>query len=218
MSQIRVFWQALLVTVFIFAAGIVVGIILENMRLGKVQGLYEQSEIDLLDIKLQSEIYSSGKFNCSVAIKENLDFAERVYEEAKILDRYEQASRLTEKLAIEHKKYDILRAVLFLNSLKIKKQCNSSYHNVVYFYSYSDPRLEIKARQNVFSKLLKELKEKRGEDILLIPMAGNNNVISIKIILSNYKIKEEDLPVILIDEKIKVTELETLEELEKRLK
>jgi len=93
-SQKHVFWQALLITILIFSIGIVLGIVLENWRTSKISTLAENSQLDFLDIKLQSEIYSSDEFNCQVAVNENFKFAEQIYEEAKILDRYESASRL----------------------------------------------------------------------------------------------------------------------------
>jgi hypothetical protein len=217
-SQKHVFWQAFFVTLLIFAVGVFFGILLENSRTGKVDELYQKSEIDLLDIKLQTEIYFSGDFNCGAAIRENFNFAERIFSEASLMERFESASNLKEDLRLRHKKYDILRANLFLNSVKIKEKCNSSYSNVVYIYKYNNQTLDTKARQNVFSKLLKELKDRKGNQILLIPMAGDNDVVSIDLILDKFNVAKEELPVILIDEKIKITELETIEELEKYFK
>jgi len=212
-SQKHAFWQALVATLFIFGIGIFVGVLLENSRIGKISEIFYESEINLLDIRLQNEIYSKGNFNCKLAIQENTKFADKIYEEGKILDEYEKASRLNpEKLAIEHKKFDILRAMLLLNSLEIKENCNNSYHNVIYFYQYNNPRLDLKSKQNVFSRLLGELKQKYGEKIFLIPMAADNDISSINILLDRYEIGLEDLPVILIDEKIKITELQSVEE------
>ncbi|MAG02559.1 hypothetical protein CMI42_04435 [Candidatus Pacearchaeota archaeon] len=212
-SQKHVFWQALLVTILIFSIGIISGIIIENWRTNKISDLYQQSELNLLDIKLQSEIYSLGSFNCDEAVRENIEFADKIFEEAKILDRYEKASRLTDSLLVEHKKYDLLRTTLLLNSIKIKETCNNNYYEVVYFYDYNDPSLDIKAKQKVFSRLLNELKSRKGSEILLIPIAGDNEISSINLLLNQFNVKESELPVILIDRKTKVTELQTIEDL-----
>ena len=218
-SQKHVFWQALIVTILIFGVGVFIGVILENWRTNKISSLYEKSELDLLDVKLQTEIYSLGKFNCDEAVRENIDFADKIFEEAKILERYEKANRLTDKnLAIQHKKYDLLRIMLFLNSIKIKEKCSNSYYEVVYFYDLNDPNYDIKAKQNVFSKLLSELKEIKGKEILLIPIAGDNEISAVRIILEKYEISEKELPIILIDRKIKITQVQTLEELIKYFK
>jgi len=215
-SQKNVFWEALLVTLFIFGIGVLLGVILENWRTSEISDLYQRSEVELLDIRLQNEIYSKGEFNCEFAIQENLKFADQIYEEAKILEKYENARRLTKNLIIQHKKYDLLRAMLFMNSIEIRQNCNFSYHNVVYFYlaEYDNPRLDLKAKQQTFSKLLSELKQKQGENVLLIPIAANKDVSSINILLNQYNISREDLPLILIDEEIKITELQNVEGLE----
>ena len=212
-SQKHVFWQALLITLLIFSLGIIAGVFLESWRSSKVESLFQQSEIDLLDIRLQSEIFSTGKFNCQEAIKENIRFADRIYEEASLLENYEKASRISEELKLSHKKYDILRTILFLNSIKIKEKCNSSYQNVVYFYRLNNLDIDTKSKEDVFSRLLKDLKDQKRDEIILIPIAADNNISSVNLILSNYNISQKDLPLILIDGKIKIKELKNINDL-----
>jgi len=217
-SQKHVFWEAFLVAILIFGIGIFLGVVLENWRTGKIEYLYQQSEVKLLDIRTQSEIYSSTELNCKTAIEENLKFADRIYEEAKALQRYEEAGKLTESLKLEHEKYDVLRALLWANSINVKKKCRADYHNVVYIYKYNDLSINEKQEQTVFSSILSELKQKKGAEIVLIPMAGDNNLASVSLMMSLYNVTESELPIILINEKIKITELKTVEEIEKLLK
>jgi len=217
-SNKNVFWEALLVTIIVFALGVMAGFVLENWRTSKIDYLYQNSEINLLDIKVQNEVYATGSFDCESAFDENIAFADRIYEEARVLEKYQKASLLTEDLIISHKKYDLLRTLLFLNSLKIKEKCNSSYFDVVYFYKFKDTNPEIIAKESVFSKLLGELKEKRGDEVLLIPIAVDNDVSSVKLLLNRYNISEDELPIILINEKIKIDEIQTIEDLEKYFK
>lgn len=217
-SQKHAFWEALLVTILIFGIGVFLGIVLENWRTGRIEYLYQESEVKLLDIRTQSEIYSSREFDCKTAVKENIEFADRIFKEAELLSRYEGAGRLTESLKLQHKKYDILRALLWLNSIKIKKNCNAFYSNVVYVYDYNDLNIDTKAKQAVFSNILTELKEKRGNEVMLIPMAGDNDLYSINLLMNLYNITESELPIILIDERIKITELQNVEDIEKLIK
>jgi len=217
-SQKHVFWEALLVTILIFGIGVFIGVVLENWRAGKIEYSYQQSEIRLMDIKAQGEIYSLGNFDCKTTIQENLNFADSIYKEAELLSRYEGAERLTESLKLEHQKYDILRALLWTNSIKIKKQCNASYYNLVYLYEYKDPSIDTVAKQSVFSRILFELKQMKSDKIMLIPIAGDNELSSVSLLMSMYNVTESELPVILIDEKIKITELQKVEEIEKLLK
>ena len=212
-SQKNAFWHALIITIIIFALGIYIGIVIENLRTEKIDRLYQNSEIDLLDIRLQSEIYSSGNFNCNLAITENIKFTNRVYGEAKKLGKYEKASRITDSIKLQHKKYDLLRFIILLNSIKIKEKCANSYYEVVYFYDYDNPSIEKKAKQEVFSKLLIQLKNKMNNEVLLIPISGDANLGSLKLFLEEHKIAEENLPVILIDRKIKVDKIQNIDDL-----
>ena len=54
------------------------------------------------------------------------------------------------------------------------------------------------------------LKENRGSDVLLIPIAGDIDFSSINLLIKEYNITQ--LPTILIDDKIKITEIKTAEE------
>ena len=212
-SQKHVFWQALLITILIFSLGLIAGFVLENWRTGKIDFFFKKSEVDLLDARIQNEIYSQGKFDCDKAIEENIKFADRIYEEAKLLDRYETASELTNKIQLEHKKYDLLRALLFLNSIQIKEKCNATYYEVVYFYNFDEPDFNKKAKQNVFSAQLRELKELKGKDVLLIPIASNINASSIALLMDKYNLSQEETPIILINRDIKIKEIQNLEDL-----
>jgi len=216
-SQKHVFWQALIVTVLLFGAGIFMGIILENWRVNRVDYLYRQSEILLLDLRAHGEIAGSTYIDCETSIAQNLVFADRVFSEAETLAKYEGAERLSGELELEHKKYDVLRALLWSRSIELRKKCKADFHNVVYIYDYDEPTLEIVAKQGVFSRILSELKEKRGGDIVLIPMAGDNNLSSVSLMMELYNVSEEELPVILIDEGVKITELQSSEEIEEFL-
>ena len=214
-SQKSVFWQALLVTLLLFGVGIVVGIILENWRTSQIDQLLQQSNLDMADIKLQTDIYSSTDFNCGSAISENFRFAERIYSEAQLLDRYDSASTLTTDLQTRHYSYDLLRANLLLNSMVIREHCNNSYYEVVYFYRYNNQSLDTKAKQNTFSKLLFELKTREGSRVLLIPLAGDSDLASINILMDKYNIVDDELPVIVINGKKKITQLENIDDLMK---
>lgn len=215
-SQKHVFWQALILTLFIFALGIGLGFMIENYRTGKIDKLYIYSEVELLDVKIQSEIFNTGLVNCKDAIEKNTKFADKVYDEAKLLERYENAQRLSESLILQHQKYDLLRTMVWINSIRIKEKCNASYHNVVYFYQYNNPSIEKKAEQDTFSKVLEEVKIKEQSNILLLPIAGDLGSISIEALKKQYGIS--NLPTVLIDEKIRITELASLEQIEKLIK
>jgi len=214
-SQKHVFWQALILALIIFGSGIFVGFILEGIRVAEVSKLYTDSEIYLLDIKIQSELYKTGDVGCEIAIQENINFANKVFEQARILDKYEKSSRITESIKVQHKKYDLLRTLFWINSIEIKKRCNAEYHNIVYFYNYNDPGVQEKALQDVYSNLLEEVKNKHGDSVMLIPIAVDNGLSSVDILVKKYNIKK--FPSIMIDENIVFTEFKGMEDIEQYL-
>ncbi len=211
----HVFWQAFVAAVIVFVFGIWMGFLLENYRTSQAGIAYSRSEVDLTDVRLQSEIYRHQEIDCSTSVRENVLFADRIYEEAKTLDQQKQANQLTDDIVYQHKKYDLLRTIFWLNSISIRNACNSSYHTIVYFYQYQNPDLDKKAEQGVVSNVLKDLKEKYGNQVLLIPLAADNNLTSITLLRSYYHINT--LPTVLIDEKVAVEGLVTLDDLEKKM-
>jgi hypothetical protein len=210
-SQKHVFWNALLLAVFIFASGIALGFWFEGLRNAEINELFIKSDIDLLDARIVSELLSD-EVACESAVQENIDFGNRIYREAQILNRYETAERISERVKIQHYKYDLLRTLFWINSINIKKKCDADFHTVVYLYDYIDAEIETKAKQAVFSNVLGELKKKRGDEIMLIPIAGDTEFSSIDVLKKTYHV--EELPVILIDEKKQITEISSVEQIE----
>jgi len=214
-SQKYIFLQALVITFVIFNIGIFFGYKLESSRIDKINEWYLESEVELLDQRIQKDAFEFIDLDCELMVEENINFADRIYEKALIIDRYEKANRINNDIILQHKRYDLLRTLFWINSMNIKEKCGSDYHNLVYFYKYNDPSLEQKAKQSFFSNLLYQIKEEKGNKIMLIPIAADNDLASINLILKKYEINE--LPVILIDEEIKITDINNIEDIEKYL-
>ncbi len=218
MSQKYTFLWALIVTLVVFNIGIFFGYQLEKSRINKVNELYAETDLNLLDQRIQTDAFDSIGLNCSLAIEENIKFADKIYEDALKIQKYENANQISSSLVSEHKKYDLLRTLFWINSIKIKQKCNSNYHNVVYLYKYNNPNLEQVAKQRTFSNLLAELKQEKGDKMMLIPIAGDNSLPSISLLMEKYGVKVDELPVILIDEKTKITDLSSKSDIEIYLK
>ena len=212
----QVFWEALIIALFIFGLGIFLGYLMEANRIGTVANAYESSEINLLDIQAQSELFSLDNLSCVSSINETINFANRIYDEAKTLEKYEGANKLGQGIVEQHKKYDVLRVLLFSNALKIKERCNQTINTVVYFYDYQSQDVNVNALQNVFSKKLLEVRIDKGDNVILIPIAGNINSNSIGYLRQIYNITS--LPAILINENTKIETIEQLKDIEKYLK
>lgn len=214
-SRKHVFWEALIVTIFIFGTGILLGIFIEGERVDEISDFYLVSEINLLDVKIQTELLNSEFLDCQESVRKNIEFADKVYEDAKILDDYEEANILKDSLVNHHKRYDLLRTLLWLNSIKIKEKCGEDIlHTVVYLYDYQTEELEQKSKQIVFANFLADLKKEKQDQFILIPIARNLDISSLELLTKNYNINQTS---ILVDESVIITDLDKLDTIEKLL-
>jgi len=214
-NQKYIFLYALLLTIVVFNLGIFMGYMLESSRASKINAFYLDAEIEILDQMTQKGALEVFDLNCDLLVEENIKFGDKIFQEALQIQKYEEANRISDEIAFQHKRFDVLRALFWINSITIRQKCNSQYHNIVYFYKYNEPSLEQESKQRFFSNLLKEIKDKKGNDVMLIPIAADNNISSINLLVEKYEVNE--LPAILIDEKVKITDIESMEELEKYL-
>jgi hypothetical protein len=153
--------------------------------------------------------------DCNMLVEENIKFGDKIFSEALIIQQYEEANKINEEIAFQHKRFDLLRTLFWMNSIKIKQKCSSSYNNVVYFYKYNNPSLAQDSKQKFFSNLLSQLKNKVGDKIMLIPIASDNDIPSINLLTRKYNIGE--LPTILINENTKITNISSVSDIEKYL-
>lgn len=212
-SQKHVFWEALLVTILVFSIGIFLGMMLEGNRLNKINEYYAQSEISLMDMLVFQEIVKSNDTSCNVLIESSIDFADRIYNEAMFLSRYND-QQLTGSTELAQKRYALLRTLLWMNVIRTQEHCENEFNSVIYLYDQKETDLTKKAEQQVWSKILRDLKEDLGEDIILIPIAVNEEFISLNSIIKEHDIKE--LPAVIINDAV-ITEIISKDELKKYL-
>ncbi|MFA5992657.1 MAG: hypothetical protein WC796_03055 [Candidatus Pacearchaeota archaeon] len=216
MTTKSAFWQALVITVIIFVIGFIFGYFIEVNRSNNTQSNLLSSQVNLLDEQLRTNVITNFNVSCNESITSTFNFANKIYSEAILLEKYDSSTKFTDNLFILHKQYDILRMMLWLESKELKKQCSSNFHTVVYIYEYNTEDVLISAKQAYFSRLTYDLRNNHPDEILLIPIAGNTGVESINLTLKSYNIKQ--LPVIIIDEKkIVSSDSVTLDALEKEI-
>jgi hypothetical protein len=214
-SRKHVFWEALFLTVVVFFFGMLIGVAFENSQLQKINEYYMQSEISLIDILAMNSITDVKNIDCEFLIESNLNFADKIYEEAVLLENYENAKKLTNGIELAHKKYDLLRVFLWVDSMKILEKCGRSFSSVVYLYDAEPENLELKANQGVWSKILLDLKQLKEDEIVLIPIGVDGELESVNLMIKRFGI--EELPVVVINNKYVITELSSVEDLEKYL-
>ena len=156
-SKKHVFWEAFIITIVIFLAGIFLGMLVETNNSNKISNLYLQSEISFADTVASSGLIENSDFDCNIIKQNNIDFANRIYAEAKLLEEYEASGKLTEGMKLLHKKYDLLRTLVWTSNQKSLERCNN-YNLIVYLYEYESEDIAKKATQNVWSKIILDVK------------------------------------------------------------
>jgi len=95
-NQKRVFWEALLVTFVVFIFGILLGISYESIRVSDINDYYAKSEISLMDILAFNNLVDLENARCKDLIDSNIEFADRIYEEAILLEDLENLGKVTD--------------------------------------------------------------------------------------------------------------------------
>ena len=209
----HVFWQALVFAIIVFGVGVVLGFFLEDSRINSVQEILLNAELNLLDEQLRNEAIDNFDIGCSEAIGSVYKFADRIFEEAVKLEEYDSASKFQDTLKTLHKKYDLLRMMVWTDAVRLKDRCDADFHTVVYIYEYGIDEVNKRAVQISLGKVLIDLKTNHGEKVLLIPIAGNFDLESINLVKDKFGI--EELPVVIVDETEIIKGIISVSELEK---
>jgi len=206
------FWKALVLTIVVFLLGVLLGFALERNRISEIEKEFQRIDLQWNDAKLQTLYYQNlePRF-CESAINENLEFANKVYEEGLKIEEYDKANFLTNDIELEKKKYALLKAEFWINSIVLRQRCGADYLNLVYFFA-DNPDLETRAEQNAQSEILKDLKEKYGKGLMLIPLPIDMDISMINIMRNTYNI--DSTPTILINENIKLQGLQDFDSLD----
>lgn len=212
-SQKSVFWKGAIITFVIFITGILLGMYIEEDRSKGIIDHYEELEFSWYDSKLRTSFYQLlGQDLCENAISDNLEFSDKIYEEGKRIQLVEEANKFDEKLRKEKRQYALLKTEFWLNAILLKENCNADYHNIIYFYKDNPDSDFEEQQQKVQSKILGDLKEKYGADLMLIPLPINLDVSVIGVFVDTYGI--EETPAILIDEEVVLSGLTPIEDIE----
>ena len=215
-SSKHAFWEALILTVAIFALGIFLGIAYENSNASKINSFYTTSEISLIDSLALNNVFQTNTVSCGILINSSINFADQIYQQAFTLEQYESAGQLTDSLKIAHTRYDLLRTLLWADVMQIPQKCKTNISTVVYLYQYQTQNLNQKAQQSVWSQTLFSLKQQQGNRIILIPIAVDSNLTSLDTLISQFNITK--YPAVIIDEKKVIYNVTTVSDLDQYLK
>jgi uncharacterized protein YebE (UPF0316 family) len=207
------FWQALVFAVVVFSVGMIFGFFLETSRADRINANLINSELNILDDQLRNEIVRDRNVRCDLALESTFQFADKIYNEAVQLERYDSSSKFVGTLTLLHKRYDLLRAVLWMGAVDLKERCDGDFHTVVYLYNYNVQDVEINSKQRFYSGMLLDLKYKYPDQILLIPIAANMDLSSVALLADTYGVTQ--FPSIIVDEERIISDIITFEEFEK---
>jgi len=212
----KVFLKTFALTVLVFIIGFYAGILFDNLRLEEIKS--RLTEIDNLwnDVRLlqsfTQRMIDNKSLDCSILLRENLIAGDKIYQEGQKVEEYEKANRFTPTIFVEKERYALLDLQFWLNSIDMKRICNASYSTVIYFYSQYNKTTE----QGFQDRVLLDLKEKCGPQIIYITFPSDMGITTLNVIRDIYNI--EKLPAIMINESIVLYSPKSMRELEKYVK
>ncbi len=213
--MVSVFTKAFLLTVVVFAAGLLVGIWLDSSRVQDLRDIFEKRDFAFNDARLQNLFYqtfSGDSEFCDAAARSNIDFSNKIYNDGLELEKVEKVNRFAPQLIQEKKRYALLQLQFWLNSVYLKQKCGKNYTTLLYFYSQYDESMA--SDQNVQSRVILDLINKCGpEKLLSAPLPIDLDIGMINLLKEKYGITKA--PAILVNEKVLREGLQSKEDLEK---
>jgi hypothetical protein len=195
------FLEALAITIILFIVGFLLGLSLEMTRNAQLNEYYNSTQSELSVLELQLRTPGLEDINCSKLIAQNFELGDKIYQQALIFQDYETAAIFTKsELIEEHRKFDILRTMYWINSINIKKICgNDSFKTIVYLYDYPATKIEDISKQRVMEKISQEIRDST-QDSILIPIAKNLNITELNELIKQYPKRNESV-LLIINEK-----------------
>ena len=215
-SKKHVFWQAFFITALFFILGLVLGVYMEQLRADATNVNFYNSEVSLYDSFALGQVLQTSNASCAIMKEDITKFADQIYTEAQQLEQYDESNKLTESVKIIHRKYDLLRTLLWINIMNVEeKNPNCHINTVVYLYIYDTPDVSIKAQQTAMSRVLQQMKSEEGDNVVLLPIATDQKVDSLDFLLQKYNVTQS--PAIVINQKYILYQIDTAAEIENYL-
>jgi len=183
----KVFIQTLIISLFIFSTGFYLGDYIESQRADYIQDLSFKAETNRLDLNTQISMFN--KLNCDTIRSETIKLADDTYFDAIELENMEESEVYNDKLYEIHRKYDLTRTIIW-KITDDQSHCFKDYNIIVYLYKYLDPSYENEVKQDYFASLTSEIKSNNNNTIL-IPIAYDTDINSLKLMLAILEIDEE---------------------------
>src|SRR3989338_2762619 len=129
------YFVAFILTIVVFAAGVVVGIILESARLADAEQITLEEKVNLRSLQLQQNYIESGIADCNALnqiLEVNINELTRKME---IVNEYEQNAVFNEeKFQLQLRDYFLTEVQFLLVSQEIDQKCTKDNIKILYFY------------------------------------------------------------------------------------
>jgi len=182
------FWKAFIFSTIIFIFGLNMGSFIENSTLDKLEKNVINSEVELYDSNIRSNVLEYYNISCEKSIENTFEIADKIYEEVKLLEDLDKSSTIVEGFDEVHKRYDLLRTQLWLDATNLKTNCEDNFNLIVYIYEYNSKKPQAISLQNLYESITSEIKSDYDSEVLLIPIANNMDLNSLELLLENYNI------------------------------
>ncbi len=182
------FWKAFIFSTIIFIFGLNMGSFIENSTLDKLEKNVINSEVELYDSNIRSNVLEYYNISCEKSIENTFEIADKIYEEVKLLEDLDKSSTIVEGFDEVHKRYDLLRTQLWLDSTNLKNNCQDNFNLIVYIYEYNSKKPQVISIQNLYESITSEIKLDYDSEVLLIPIANNMELNSLELLLENYDV------------------------------
>ncbi len=216
-DQMNMHIKPMILAIFIFSIGIMIGIAIDNYRVSQVRKSISESEIRWNDARLFSlHLEKLGNSYCNLAFDENLNYNGEIYKYGRGIEKTIDASRFTPELDQEWRRYVLLQVQFWFNSIDLKEKCGFDYHNVVYISRKKNSTNTEEINNKLQSSILLDLKEKCGKKMMLIPLTADIDLMVMDSTIKQFSITE--YPTVIIDEKYVLQGVTAKEDLERIVK
>jgi hypothetical protein len=200
-TRFRIFLESAIIAMLILIIGFSFGLYVESKRNEGIIESYKDYEIEALDLKLQNYYYQiMDSSSCQRAIEQNFEFADDIYLSGLELEKFEESNQITDELLREKRRYSLLKTELWLNTLLLKKKCDAQFDTIAYIYAGNPTSSAIVSEQKIISNILRDIKEEKGNNLILLPIAGDLDLKAVDLQKRVYGVTS--LPTLVINEKI----------------
>ena len=204
----NIFVKTAIVTIFVFGAGMGLGLLLGGERITSLEESTTDLQISLEDVELEFLFLDvmKGNISCNYFIKEAESLGSISDEMGREVEKYEGSDKLREGSFSELKeRYTSVLIRNWLTLENIKNKCNGSYITVLYFYNQDDCK-----KCGDQGVILSYLKDRLNGDIMIFAIDGNVDLRIVRALKEAYSIEEYPTLIINGDKQIGFYEMDDL--------